>query len=273
MTQTRIDRKFQELGGRKALIAYITAGDPSLQETEDLVLCLGSAGADIIELGIPFSDPLMDGPVIQQASLRSLRAGAKVSCILQTVARLRKKTQVPLLLMTCYNPIFRFGAGRFAEVASRSGVDGILITDLPPEEAPPWKEHAERCGLNTIFLLAPTSTRERIEETVRLSSGFVYCIAQTGVTGTREAMPAGLDSLIRSIRAHTAKPIAVGFGVSTPDHARAVARWADGVIVGSAIVKLIALHSGQERLDAVARFTAGLKAAVNEANENLPLGG
>jgi len=264
MSLTRIDRKFRELGGRKALITFITAGDPSLEATAQLVLCLERHGADIIELGIPFSDPLMDGPTIQMASRRSLQGGTKVPMILEAVRSLRHETRVPILFMTCYNPIYRFGVERFAEQAAQAGVDGILITDLPPEESKRWKEMAELHDLNTIFLLAPTSTPERIKEVCQLSSGFIYCISRTGVTGARAGMPEDLGGLIQAVRSHTDKPVAIGFGVSGPDQARMVARWADGVIVGSAIVDLIARYRGEKMLEAVGSFVAGLKAAMTD---------
>jgi tryptophan synthase alpha chain len=260
---SRITECFNRLRerGEKALIPYITAGDPDLACTEALVHELEAAGADIIELGVPFSDPLVDGVEIQRASQRGLQSGTNLDGIFATVRSIRQRSQVPILLMTSFNPVFRYGEQRAAAAAREAGVDAFLITDLPPEEAQSWKETGAACGLDTIFLLAPTSTPERIDCAARLGTGFIYCVSRTGVTGARADLPPGLQELIERIRAGTDLPIAVGFGISTPEHVRQVAGWADGIVVGSAVVALVG-RDGAAAGPALGRFVRELKAAT-----------
>jgi tryptophan synthase alpha chain len=260
---SRIAERFAELRqrGEKALMPYITAGDPDLETTETLVLALEAAGADIIELGVPFSDPLVDGIEIQRASQRGLESGTTLDGIFATVRSIRRRSQIPILLMTSYNPVFRYGDERALAAARDAGVDAFLITDLPPEEAADWKRLAEAHLIDTIFLLAPTSTPERIECAAQLGSGFIYCVSRTGVTGARADLPPGLRELIDRIRRGTSLPIAVGFGISTPDHVHQVAEWADGVVVGSAAVAIVG-REGRTAASALGQFTRELKEAT-----------
>jgi tryptophan synthase alpha chain len=263
---SRISNRFAELGqrGEKALIAYITAGDPDLATTEALVYELEAAGADIVELGIPFSDPLVDGVEIQRASERGLQSGTNLDGIFATVRSIRRRSQVPLLLMTSYNPVFRYGDERAATGAREAGVDAFLITDLPPEEAAGWKQVSASNELDTIFLLAPTSTSERIECAASMGTGFIYCVSRTGVTGARAELPPGLKELIERIRAGTDQPIAVGFGISNAEQARQVTQWADGVAVGSAIVAIVG-RRGRAAVPVVGQFVRELKAGCRAA--------
>jgi len=260
---SRIAERFAELRrrGEKALIPYITAGDPDLETTEALVVEMEAAGADIIELGVPFSDPLVDGVEVQRASQRGLEAGTNLDGIFATVRSIRRRSEIPILLMTSYNPVFRYGDERALDGAREAGVDAFLITDLPPEEAADWKRLAAARNVDTIFLLAPTSTPERIDCAARLGSGFIYCVSRTGVTGAREELPTGLRELIDRIRAGTDLPIAVGFGISTPEHVRQVAQWADGIVVGSAVVAIVG-RDGREAAPALGRFVRELKAGT-----------
>lgn len=257
---SRISRRFQELNGQgqTALVAYLMAGDPDLETTRELVLGLDRAGADVIELGVPFTDPLADGPVIQAANERALASGTTLDGILALVQELRGKTQIPILLMTYYNPIFRAGEADVAARAAAAGVDGFLITDLPPEEAEEWKQAANAAGLDTIFLLAPTSTDERISVAAKWACGFVYCVSRTGVTGQRPELPEDLQHLLKRIRDRTDQPIAVGFGVSSAEHVRQIGQWAQGAVVGSAIVHRIA-EDGRGSVGPVVEFVRGLK--------------
>jgi tryptophan synthase alpha chain len=257
---SRISRRFAELRaqGEKGLVIYVMAGDPDLETTRRLILELERAGADVIELGVPFTDPMADGPSIQAANERALAAGATLNDILEMVKALRSETQVPLLLMTYYNPIFRAGQEGVARAASEAGVDGMLITDLPPEEAEEWKSVADGAGLDTIFLLAPTSTEERIGIAAAIASGFVYCVSRTGVTGVRAELAEDLHALLDRIRAQTDQPIAVGFGVCTREHVRQIGEWCDAAVVGSAVVDLIA-REGRNAPEAVGRFVRELK--------------
>jgi len=259
---SRITDKFQSLKAQNeaALIIFLTAGDPSLEKTLELVLALEEAGADVIELGVPFSDPLADGPVIQAASQRGLESGTTVARILEGVAKLRQTSQIPLLLMTCYNPILQYGLERFVVEAKTAGVDGMLLSDLPPEEAGDWTaaNPPGPASLNNILLLAPTSPHERIRLVAENGSGFVYCVSRTGVTGQRDALPEDLTQLVTRIKAATTMPVAVGFGVSSRDHVSTVIQGAkaDGAVVGSAVVDRIA--SGQSVAD-LAAFVRELK--------------
>jgi tryptophan synthase alpha chain len=262
---SKLDRTFVQLRqkGEKALIAYVMAGDPSLQETEQLVVELEQAGADIIELGVPFSDPIADGPVIQQAAERALRSGTSLRAIISMVARLRVRTQIPLVLMAYYNSIHAFGPERFCQEAAQAGVDGLIMPDMPPDEAGPLKGPAAAAGLPLIFLLAPTSTAERRTFVARQSQGFVYYVSLTGITGAKLPDLADVSKNVEKIRRVTHVPVAVGFGVATPEDAAKVAAIADGVIVGSAIVKLIAAHRQKpEMVKRVAEFVRSLKNAM-----------
>jgi tryptophan synthase alpha chain len=224
---------------RCALIPYIMAGDPDVPATERLVEIFVAAGAAAVELGVPFSDPIADGPVNQRAGLRAMAQGMAIHPALDLVARMRTRTQVPLLIMTYYNLVLRYGPGRFARDAVSAGLDGLIAADLPPDAAADLTGEARRAGLATVFMAAPTSTPERIRTVAAASTGFVYCVSRTGVTGVRDALPEGLPELVRRIRAETSSPVCVGFGISRPAQAREVARVADGVIVGSALVKMI----------------------------------
>jgi len=265
---SKLDRTFAQLRqrGEKALITYVMAGDPSLQETEQLVVELEQAGADIIELGVPFSDPIADGPVIQQAAERALRSGTSLRTILTMVARLRARTQVPIVLMAYYNSIHAFGPERFCQEAAQAGIDGLIMPDMPPDEAGPLKGPAAAAGLPLIFLLAPTSTPARRTFVARQSQGFVYYVSLTGITGAKLLNLADVGKNVARIKKVTRVPVAVGFGVATPEDAAKVAAIADGVIVGSAIVKQIAAHQQQpEMVKHVADFVRSLKTAMRAA--------
>lgn len=261
----RIDRTFKKLEAErsKAFIAYITAGDPNLAVTGKLVLELERSGADIIELGIPFSDPIADGPTIQAASYRALKRGASLAKIFRLVDKIRKGTEIPLVFMTYYNPILKYGLPRFFASCKKAGVDGVIVPDLPVEESGELVRLGKKTGVRTIFLAAPTSTKDRIKDIVKCSSGFVYYVSSTGVTGTRRNLPEDMVKKVRLIRSMTAKPVAVGFGVSNARQAAAVSKIADGVIVGSAIVKMIAERSG--RLSKVSLFAENMAKAIHNA--------
>lgn len=234
----RIARRFRELAGagELGLIAYVTAGDPSLDASEKIVLAAVEAGADAIELGVPFSDPVADGPTIQRASERALRAGATLAGVIELVRHLRAQSQIPLVLFSYFNPILQMGLERFAEKASAAGVDGVLATDLIPEEASDYRQILQGRGLDTIFLAAPTSTDARLILIGEASTGFLYVISRTGVTGEKDAMPEDLPALIRRARKFTRLPIAVGFGISQASHVTLLGGIADAAIVGSALV-------------------------------------
>jgi tryptophan synthase alpha chain len=264
----RLDQTFSSLKakGEKALITYIMAGDPSLHETEQLVLELERAGADIIELGVPFSDPIADGPVIQQAAERGLQSGTSLRRILEAVTRLRASTQIPIVLMAYYNNIHAFGEADFCGKAAEAGVDGLIVPDMPPDEAEPLRKPAAAAGLHLIFLLAPTSTASRRAYVAKESGGFVYYVSITGITGAKLNDIAGVRENVAKIRKHTKTPVAVGFGVATPEDAARVAEAADGVIVGSAIVRRVGEHGQDGRLvQEVGSFVRSLKAAMQPA--------
>jgi tryptophan synthase alpha chain len=259
---TRIEGKFEELrkAGRKAFIPYITAGDPNLKTTADLILALDKAGADVIEVGVPFSDPIADGPVIQRATERALISGTSLQDILRMGTEVRKKSQVPLLIMSYYNPLLRYGLEKLAHDAAAAGFDGILASDLTVEEAGPYVETMKKAGLNTVFLVAPTSSPERIRKIAAMSTGFLYAVSRTGVTGERQELAADLRDFLKTLRTHTNVPIAVGFGVSQPEHVKAVWQEADGAVVGSALVRAIEENSGfSDVAERVARFTLWLR--------------
>ncbi|TKB72625.1 MAG: tryptophan synthase subunit alpha [Nitrospira sp.] len=266
---SRLDRTFALLRerGEKALITYVMAGDPSLQTTEELVVELERAGADIIELGVPFSDPIADGPVIQQAAERALRSGTTLRSILSMVTSLRVKTQIPLVLMAYYNNIHAFGPERFCHEAAKAGIDGLILPDMPPDEAGPLRGPAAAAGLPLIFLLAPTSTPERRTFVARQSQGFVYYVSLTGITGAKLVNLDDVAKNVEKIKKITKVPVAVGFGVATPEDAAKVTAIADGVIVGSAIVKQIAAYQQKpDMVRQVAEFVHSLKTAMNAAS-------
>ncbi len=238
---SRIEKKFKEVLGRKgkAFIPYIMAGDPNLERTRELVGILEECGADIIELGGPFSDPLADGPTIQKAAQRALGEGVTLGKVIEFVGSLRRTTQIPIVLMTYYNLIFRYGEERFVREAYTAGVDGIIVPDLPPDEAGSLLSFSKNTGFDVIFLVAPTSTGERIKKVARASRGFIYYVSITGITGSKLSVDASIGSHIEKIRQTSRKPVAVGFGIATPEEASEIAKIADGVIVGSAIVKRV----------------------------------
>ena len=238
---TRIGRRFASLSadGGKAFIAFVTAGDPSLDRTVEVAWALEQAGADVLELGVPFSDPLADGPVIQRASERALARGTHLASVLDAVRRIRVRSELPLLLFSYMNPLLRYGLDRLAADAAAAGVDGVLVTDLPPEEAGEWIACARRADLDTVFLVAPTSPEVRLKRIAESSRGFVYAVSRTGVTGERDAVSGDAAGLVCRMKALTTLPVALGFGISTPDQVRAAAEVADGVVVGSAIVRFL----------------------------------
>ena len=238
---TRISQRFAELraSGELGIVAYITAGDPSLDATLKFVLALDEAGADVIELGVPFSDPLADGPTIQRASERALNSGTTLAGVIELVRRIRQSSQVPLVLFSYYNPILQMGIETFARAASEAGADGVLATDLTPEESADYRRILAANHVDTIFLGAPTSTDERLAKIAAVSSGFLYLISRTGVTGAKAALPDDLPALLRRARAATQLPIAVGFGISLPGHVSILGGLADAAVVGSALVSEI----------------------------------
>lgn len=239
--KTRIQERFRSLreAGELGIVAYITAGDPSLDATLRFVLALAEAGADVIELGVPFSDPLADGPTIQRASERALKSGTTLARVLELVRRIRQTSQVPLVLFSYYNPILQMGLEKFAAAAETAGADGVLATDLTPEESDEYRRILAAHHLDTIFLGAPTSTDERLAKIAGCSSGFLYLISRTGVTGAKDALPDDLPTLLRRARAVTPLPIAVGFGISLPGHVSVLGGLADAAVVGSALVSEI----------------------------------
>jgi tryptophan synthase alpha chain len=258
----RISKKFAEIkeSKGKALITFITAGDPNLALTVELVHTLEKAGADIIELGVPYSDPLADGPIIQQASQRALKSGTNLRKILQTVSQLRQDTQIPIILMTYYNPLLKYGLGEIANDAFIAGVDGFIVPDLPMEEAQEFKALLNVRNIALIPLVAPTSGVERIKAITADTKGFVYCVSLTGVTGVREGLPENLKEFMEIVRQCTDAPLAVGFGISTPHQAAAVSDYCDAVIIGSALVKLISEKIGSDDLNnSVFSFVKSLK--------------
>ncbi|MEO8276632.1 MAG: tryptophan synthase subunit alpha [Thermoanaerobaculia bacterium] len=263
---------------RAAFIPYITAGDPDLATTERLALALAAAGADLLELGVPFSDPIADGPVNQAAAARALASGTTLVGILALTARLQPRLGIPLVLFTYFNPIHAYGVDRFAEHAAASGVDGVLCVDLPPEEAQgQYLEALQRHGIDAIFLLAPTSTRDRIRAVARAGSGFVYYVSRTGVTGERGDLPADLARDVKALKKSLKLPLAVGFGISSREQVAAVAKIADGVVVGSSLVRLIAAsaaasgdagHAG----DTGSGIAPGLEELLHDRAHDLALG-
>jgi tryptophan synthase alpha chain len=266
----RIKRKFRELRARSeaALIPFIVAGDPDLDTTRKLVLELEARGADLIELGVPFSDPMADGPANQRALARGLGAGASIAAILSMVSELRAQTQIPVILFGYYNPIFHYGCERMCADAARAGIDGLLAIDLPPEEAGELRRPARANGLDIIYLLAPTTPVDRSRSIARSASGFLYYVSVTGVTGARTHLDSDLGAHMREIRSVTDLPIGVGFGISTPAQAAEVSTIADAVVVGSAISLLIEAHAKSgEVLEAVGGLVGAMKDAMKAARQ------
>jgi len=264
----RIAAKFRELRARNeaALIPFVVAGDPNLDKTAALVLEFAARGADIIELGVPFSDPMADGPANQRAAQRGLKSGASLTAILSMVTELRKETEIPLLLFGYFNPIFHYGCERLCADAARAGIDALLTVDLPPDEAGELKKPAHKNGLDMIFLLAPTTPMERARYVVRSASGFIYYVSVTGVTGARTALPSDLEENVTNLRTVTDLPIGVGFGISTPEQAAQVARFADAVVVGSAITLLIEANADSPDLvTRVGELVGSMKLAMKAA--------
>ncbi|HUO86145.1 MAG TPA: tryptophan synthase subunit alpha [Thermoanaerobaculia bacterium] len=234
---------------RAAFVPFLMAGDPDLATSSRLIEALAAGGADLIEVGVPFSDPVADGPVNQRAADRAIAAGARLPAVLELVARCRERVAVPIVLFTYYNPVHARGVGRFAERAAASGVDGILCVDLPPEEAEgEWLPAFRAAGVDTVFLVAPTSTKERVARAAQASSGFVYYVSRTGVTGSRERLPDELVKAVKRTRRRIGLPLVVGFGITEPEQAAALGRIADGVVVGSALVRLVEEHAGDSRV-------------------------
>lgn len=248
---TRIGRLFENLARdrRKGLIAYITAGDPTPDRTPAIIHALVRGGADLIELGVPFSDPIADGPVIQHAGDRALKAGTTLKKVLEIAAKVREHSDVPLLLFTYLNPVMRYGLDRLARDAAASGIDGCLLTDASVEEAHEYIGAMHRHGLDTVFLAAPTSTARRLRLVAEYSTGFVYLVSRTGVTGERDSISAAVAPLVESMRAITSLPLAVGFGVSRPEHVTELGAQVEAVVVGSAIVRLIEQHAANPALE------------------------
>ncbi len=272
MSATRIATRITEMFDRKqaagqtALIGYITAGDPSPARTAAAVLALVRGGVDLIELGVPFSDPLADGPVIQAASERALKAGTTLAAVLQIAREIRAQSEVPLLLFSYLNPLIRYGFERLANDAKAAGVDGVLITELSVEEAEQYLGPLRAAGLDTVFLAAPTSTPERLAKVAQYSTGFVYLVSRMGVTGMREQLSASVGPLVDAMRAKTDLPLAVGFGISRPEHARETAKIADGVVVGSAMVRLVEEWGATAELEArLEEFARALKQGMEQA--------
>ena len=240
---SRLDTTFRRIraaGAGPGLVTYVTAGDPDLPRTEGILRALDRGGADVLEVGVPFSDPLADGPVIQRATERALAAGTTLTGVLEMVSRLRPDLQAPIVLFSYANPILRLGAEHFADLARDAGVDGVLVLDLPVEEADDFRALLALRGIDTILLLSPTTTDGRLRRAVSLGSGFLYAISRLGVTGAREAIADGAEDMVRRIRAVSDMPVALGFGISTPEHVREVGRWADAAVVGSGLVSVIA---------------------------------
>jgi len=262
---SRISQTFKRLKQQreKALIPFITAGYPDLKTTQRLIFELERCGADMLELGVPFSDPMADGPLIQYSSEQSLVHGTSLENIMQLVTLVRRRTSIPIILMGYYNPFFTYGLKGFTQQAKRAGIDGVLVVDLPPEEAAEMKVHTDREGLDLIFLLAPTSDAKRIDSIVKHAKGFIYYVSLTGVTGIRSALDRDIKNQIETIRKKTDLPIGVGFGISTPQHAKAVSRWADGVVVGSALIKIISQRARKKDMVSKAgTFIRSLKLAM-----------
>jgi tryptophan synthase alpha chain len=246
--------------GRKTLIAYVTAGYPSAEATLETVPLLARLGCDIVELGVPFSDPLADGATIQKSSFQALHNGVTPGLCLELAGQIRKRTDIPLVFMSYFNPILACGVTRFLEQSARAGVDGLIVPDLPPEEGREIEREAKKNSIDLIYMLAPTSTLERIDIVAGRSTGFIYLVSVAGVTGTRDALPASLPSFVERVRARAKQPLCIGFGISTPEQAREAAGIADGVIVGSRLVQAM---EGEGWIDRVSQFVSSLRLALD----------
>lgn len=259
---SRIQKRLTSLNGKKALVAFYTAGDPDLNASKDIFAAIEKNGADIIEIGVPFSDPLADGPTIQASSHRSLKNGTTLKKIIQLVADIRKTSELPVVLMTSFNPVFVYGQKEFVADAIKAGVDGVIIPDLPPEEAEEFLGISE--GLDMIFLVAPTSPPDRVQQIGKISKGFIYYVSLTGTTGTKESLSTGLEEKVSEIKKTVSLPVLVGFGISDPGNAKQAAETADGVIIGSAIVKIIEKYSDPvERDRKLGEFLTSIQQAIN----------
>ena len=259
---SRIKDRLALLNGNKALVAFYTAGDPDIDASKEIFAVIEKNGADIVEIGVPFSDPLADGPTIQASSYRSLNNGTTLKKIIRMVADIRKTSELPVVLMTSFNPIFVYGQKEFVADAVKAGVDGVIIPDLPHEEAEEFLTIAD--GLDMIFLLAPTSTPDRIQQIGKISKGFIYYISLTGTTGTKESLSVGLEEKVSEIKNSVSLPVLVGFGISGPEQAAEAAKVSDGVILGSAIVKLIETNSNPvERDRKLGEFLTSIQKAIN----------
>jgi len=259
---TRIGKLFESLkrDSRKGLIAYLTAGDPSPDRTPALVEAMVRGGADLIELGVPFSDPIADGPVIQRAGYRALQAGTTLACVVEIARQIRAASEVPLLLFTYLNPVLRYGLERLAADAQAAGIDGCLLTDASVEEAHEYTGAMHRHGLDTVFLAAPTSTPRRLKLVAEYSTGFVYLVSRTGVTGERDSLSNAVAPLVSDMRAATDLPLAVGFGISRPEHVAELGKLVEAVVVGSAFVRLIEQNADNPSLEIqLESFTRELK--------------
>jgi tryptophan synthase alpha chain len=250
----RIADAFRDMraSGVPGLVAYVTAGDPNLARTAEILVALSTNGADVIEVGVPFSDPLADGPVIQRASERALASRTTLRGTLRMIAETRDRIAAPIVLFTYVNPIVRMGEAAFVDAAAAAGVDGVLVLDLPVEEAGAFRDRLVAAGLDPIFLLSPTTTDTRIRASAALGSGFLYVISRLGVTGARDQVAGDAEPLVRRIRAQSDLPLALGFGISTPEHVAQVGRWADAAVVGSALVNVIAQHGASASVAAKA---------------------
>jgi tryptophan synthase alpha chain len=259
---SRIDERFTQLraAGKTGLVTYVTAGDPDLQRSADIITRLDRAGADVLEIGVPFSDPLADGPVIQRATERALASGVTLTSVLGMLKTIRPSISAPIVIFSYANPILRMGLDTFVKDAKAAGVDGVLTLDMPPEEGGQFRTAFDHAGIDTIFLLSPTTTVERIRRASELGSGFLYGISRLGVTGVRDSVDDSARELAMRVKAETRLPLALGFGLSRPEHVRAIGQWADAAVVGSALVKVIAEH-GQTPglLDEVERYVRWLR--------------
>lgn len=261
----RIGDKFESLRAKneKALIVYLTAGDPSLAVTKELIFELEKAGVDILEIGVPFSDPTADGPVIQAASQRALKTGTTLASVLKMVADIRLSSQIPIVLFGYFNPIFAYGVEKFARTASEAGVDGVLVVDLPPEEACELRVYSDAAGLDFISLVAPTSGKDRMKTILKTATGFLYYVSITGVTGTAAPKVEDVAREVGKIRKLTKMPIAVGFGISNAKQAKAIGAVADGIVIGSAVVKLIDENrNNSELVKVISNYTREIKEAL-----------
>jgi tryptophan synthase alpha chain len=265
--KSRISDTFARLRseGRPGLVTYTTAGDPDLERSGEILKALDRAGADVLEVGVPFSDPLADGPAIQRATERALAAGGSLKATMRLIERVRPSVSAPIVLFSYANPLLRMGIAPFARTAAQAGVDGVLVLDLPIEEAGEFRDVLLSAGLDTIFLLAPTTTDARIRKAAALGRGFLYGISRLGVTGARDRVASGAEALVRRIRALTDLPIALGFGISRPEHVAEVGSWADAAVVGSALVSLVAETRGSlDQIDRVGDFVRWLKSGIPE---------